>query len=54
MIKWSLLRNQREQKMLRMSKTEGSLPSPGPKVGGDNAEGGGGVEGGGVGQTLKP
>jgi hypothetical protein len=31
--------------MFRTSKTEGSLPSPSPKVGGDNVEGGGGAGG---------
>ena len=31
--------------MFRTSKTEGSLPSPGSKVGGDDAGGGGGAGG---------
>jgi hypothetical protein len=31
--------------MFRTSKTEGSMPSPGPEVGGDNAGGGGGAGG---------
>ena len=29
--------------MFKTSKTEGSLPSPGPEVGGDDAGGGGGA-----------
>ena len=32
--------------MFRTSKTEGSTPSPGPEVGGDDAGGGGGAGGG--------
>jgi hypothetical protein len=31
--------------MFKTSKTEGSLPSPSPKVGGDNTGGGGGAGG---------
>ena len=32
--------------MFKTSKTEGSLPSPGPEVGGDDTGGGGGAKGG--------